>query len=102
MLKRKNKKLLIILLATAVFIAACTILWKIGKDEVYYLCNNFSAGETKSTVIRQLQTANLSGYTHTIDENGSLIVFRSKLFFVSKRCIIKLDKSEKVVRASYK
>lgn len=102
MMKRKYKKLLIILLVTAVFITASTILWKIGKDEVYYLCNNFSAGETKSNVIRQLETANLSSYTYTIDENGSIIVFSSQLFFVTKRCIIKLDKSEKVVRASYK
>lgn len=34
------------LLITAVFITVFTILWKTGKDEVYYLCGNFSAGET--------------------------------------------------------
>jgi len=101
MIKPKNKKLLISLLITAVFIAVSTTLWKIGNDEVYYLCGNFSAGETKTNVIRQLETANLSSYTHTIDENGSIIVFSSRLFFVTNQCIIKLDKSEKVVHASY-
>jgi len=75
---------------------------KRGKDEVYYLCGNFWTGETKSNAIRQLETANLSSYTHKIDENGSTIVFSSRLFFVTNQCIIELEKSEKVVHASYK
>jgi hypothetical protein len=101
-MKLKNNKLLISLLITAVFISIITLLWKTGKDEVYYLCGNFSAGETKSNVIRQLDTANLSSYTQKNDINGSIIVFRSRLFFVTNQCIIELDKSEKVVLASYK
>jgi flagellar biosynthesis/type III secretory pathway M-ring protein FliF/YscJ len=102
MMKLKNKKLLISLLITVVLITVFTILWKTGTDEVYFLCGNFSAGETKSNVIRQLETANLSSYTHEIDVDGSIIVFSSRLFFVTNQCIIKLDKSEKVVIASYK
>ena len=101
-MKLKNNKLLISLLITAVFITVFAILWKTGKDEVYYLCGNFSAGEMKSNVIRQLETANLSSYTHKIDVNGSSIVFSSRLFFVTNQCIIKLDKSEKVVLTIYK
>jgi len=98
----KNKKLSISLLITAAFITVFTIFWKTGKDEIYYLCGNFSAGETKSNVIRQLETANLSSYTHKTDVNGSTIVFSSRLFFVRNQCIITLDKSEKVVHANYK
>ena len=101
-MKLKNKKLLISLLITVVFITVFTILWKTGKDEVYYLCGNFSAGETKSNVIRQLETANLSSYTNKADVNGSSIVFSSRLFFVTNQCIIKLDTSEKVVLTNYK
>ena len=101
-MKLKNNKLLISLLITAVFITVFAILWKTGKDEVCYLCGNFSAGEMKSNVIRQLETANLSSYTHKIDVNGSSIVFSSRLFFVTNQCIIKLDTSEKVVLTSYK
>jgi hypothetical protein len=101
-MKLKNNKLLISLLITAVFITVFTILWKMGKDEVYYLCGNFSAGETKSNVIRQLETANLSNYTNKADVNGSIIVFSSRFFFVTNQCIIKLDKSDKVLLASYK
>jgi len=100
-IKLKNNTLLIRLLITAVFIALFTLLWKTGNDEVYYLCGNFSAGETKSNVIRQLETANLSNYTHNIDANGSIIVFSSKLFFVTNECIIKFNKNGRVVLASY-
>jgi hypothetical protein len=101
-MKLKNYKLLVSLLISAVFITAFTILWKTGADEVYYLCGNFSAGNTKLSVIRQLETANLSSYTHKVDVNESIIVFSSRLFFVTNQCIIKLDKSEKVVLVNYK
>ena len=100
-MKLNNKRLIISLLIT-VTVAVFIFLWKTGKDEVYYLCSNFSVGETKSNVIRQLDTANLSSYTQTADENGSTIVFSSRLFFVPNQCIIELDKKEKVVRANYK
>jgi flagellar biosynthesis/type III secretory pathway M-ring protein FliF/YscJ len=100
-MKLKNNKLLIPLLIAAVFITVFTLLWKTGNDEVYYLCGNFSAGETKSNVIRQLETANLSHYTHNMDANGSTIVFSSQLFFVTNECIIKFNKNDRVVLASY-
>ena len=101
-MKLKNNKHLISLIITAVFITVFTILWKTGKDEVYFLCGNFSAGETKSNVIRQLETANLSSFTHKTDVNGSIIEFSSRLFFVTNQCVIKLDESENVVTASFK
>jgi hypothetical protein len=101
-MKPKNQKLFISFLITTVFIVTCTIFWQIAKDEIFYLCGNFSAGVTKSSVIRQLETANLSSYKHTINENGSIIVFSSRLYFVTNQCIIALDKSEKVVLAGYK
>jgi hypothetical protein len=101
-MKLKNKKLLICFVISVVSITVFSILWKAGKDEVYYLCGNFSVGETKSNVIRQLETANLSSYTLEIDVNGSMVVFSSRLLFVTNECIIKLDQSERVVCATYK
>ena len=56
----------------------------------------------KLNVVKQLETVNLSSHTHTINENGSTIVFSSRLFFVINKCIIELDKTEKVVLAGYK
>ena len=101
-MKPKNRKQLFSLFTTIIFITVFAIMWKIGKDDIYYVCENFSAGERKEAVIKQLETANLSRYTEIIDENGSIIVFSSRFFFVTNQCVIELDKSEKVVRASYK
>ncbi|MFB1036181.1 MAG: hypothetical protein QMC38_12625 [Sinobacterium sp.] len=101
-MKPKNKKHLISILIMAVFIITGVTFYKIATDEVFYLCGNFSTGTTKLNVVRQLETANLSSHTHTINENGSTIVFSSRLFFVINKCIIELDKTEKVVLAGYK
>jgi hypothetical protein len=101
-MKPKNIKILISILITVAFITTGAIFWKIAKDEIFYLCGNFSSGVTKPSVVRQLETANLSSYTHTVNENGSIIVFSSRLYFVADQCIIELDKSEKVVLADYK
>lgn len=99
-MKSKNKKVLISLLV--VFITTGAIFWKTAKDEIFYLCGNFSVGAKKSSVIRQLETANLSSYKNTTNENGAIIVFSSKLKFVTNQCVIELDKSDKVLLAVYK
>ena len=101
-MKSSNKKLLISLLITISFITTAAIFWKVGKDEVFYLCGNFSAGEMKSNVVRQLDTANLSSYTYSVNESGSTIVFSSGFYFVTNQCVIEFDKSEKVVLARFK
>ena len=101
-MKLSNKKLLISLLIIITFIITGAVFWKIAKDEVFYLCGNFSAGVMKSSVVRQLDTANLSSYTHTLNESGSTIVFSSRLYFVSNQCVIELDKNEKVTLTVFK
>lgn len=90
--------------AISVFIMACAtgvIFWNIARQEVYYLCGNFAQGVQQSSVIRQLETANLSSYKQSTTKYGSKIVFSSKLNFNIYQCIIELDKSSKVVRATY-
>ena len=101
-MKLSNKKLLISLLIIITLIITGAVFWKIAKDEVFYLCGNFSAGVMKSSVVRQLDTANLSSYTHTLNESGSTIVFSSRLYFVSNQCVIELDKNEKVTLTVFK
>ncbi|QIR15406.1 hypothetical protein [Shewanella aestuarii] len=83
------------------FMAITAFYWKIAKDEIFYLCSNFSFGVTQASVIRQLNTADLSHYTHTLNESGSIIVLSSQLYFVTNQCTIELDKHEKVVFAAY-
>lgn len=67
------------------------ISWSMAKDEIFYLCGNFSSGVEKSSVIKQLATANLSTYEHVTIKNGSKIIFSSRLNFVSYRCIINFN-----------
>ena len=77
------------------------IFWIIAKNEIFYLCGNFSTGVEKSNVIKQLKTANLSTYKQSVTKDDSKIVLSSKLIIVSYQCIIKLDKDDIVISALY-
>lgn len=68
-------------------------------QEVYYLCHNFSAGVSKSSVIRQLNTATLSSIAQTKD--GMVITFSSNLFWVGSTCVIEFDSQEQVTKARF-
>ncbi|RYV01829.1 hypothetical protein SOPP22_15860 [Shewanella sp. OPT22] len=97
------KKEYLIFFTSIVIIIALTsaAFWEFARQEVYYLCGNFSSGEKKSGVIRQLNTANLSEYNQNVVESGSKITFSSKLNFHVYQCIIELDKNNRVVSATY-
>jgi len=82
-------------------IAIGAFYWKSAKDEIFYLCGNFSAGVNKSSVTRQLDTANLSKYTETDYDGGSMIVFSSRLYVVPYSCTINFDRSGQVVVATF-
>jgi hypothetical protein len=97
----KNKYLFYFTVTAIITSTICLIFWSIAKDEIFYLCGNFSSGVEKSSVIRQLQTANLSTYTDSDTKSGSRIVFSSKLKFVSYKCIMELDKNDVVISAVY-
>lgn len=75
--------------------------WKIAKDEVYFLCTNFKAGNASSSVLRQLDTADLSTYSMTKQAYGTNIEFSSKLNFRTFKCIIAVDENEKVISARF-
>jgi hypothetical protein len=97
----KNKyQIYFIAIAIITFITG-VIFWSTAKDEIFYLCGNFSSGVEKSSVIRQLETANLSTYKQSMTKEGSRIVFSSTLNFVSYRCIIALDKNDIVINAEF-
>lgn len=77
------------------------IYWNEARKEVRYLCGNFTSGVSKNSVIRQLNTANLANYQLLEHSNGSQIIFSSKLNFRIYTCIISLNASGIVTRASY-
>lgn len=77
------------------------VFWKAARDEVYYLCGNFSEGVVQSSVIRQLDTATFSSYQKKNTNTGLSIVFSSKLNFHYYQCTIELDKENTVVGAVF-
>ncbi|MBM7071863.1 hypothetical protein JQC92_07380 [Shewanella sp. 202IG2-18] len=97
----KNKYLIFFTSLVIIVAVTSAVFWEFARQEVYYLCGNFSSGEKKSGVIRQLNTANLSEYSQSVTESGSKITFSSKLNFHIYQCTIELDKNNKVVSATY-
>lgn len=97
----KNKCQIFLTAILIITFIAGAILWSIAREEIYYLCGNFSSGVEKSSVIRQLNTANLSSYNQSITKSGSMIIFSSKINFEIYQCTIELNETNKVVRATY-
>lgn len=98
----KANKLHIVLIA--VFLIALTtvaILWNSAREEIFFLCGNFSEGVEKASVVRQLDTANLSSYEQVATEDGSEIVFSSKLNLGVHRCVIEFDGNNRVISVKY-
>ncbi len=100
-MKSSKVKLFFALFISSLLIIAATFLWHSARDEIFYLCGNFSAGVSKSDVIRQLNKSNLSSYSTTLHEAGSTIVFSSNLFFMKHQCVIELDSDKHVIRAKF-
>ena len=77
------------------------LLWNSARDEIYYLCGNFSRGTEQASVIRQLNTAQWSNYKKINKDLGLAIVFSSKLHFSLYQCTINIDKYEAVTSAKF-
>lgn len=72
-----------------------------ARKEVYYLCGNFSKGTAYSSVIRQLDTVNLSEYKVEKMQQGKRVIHSSVLHFYLLNCDIEFNPQEKVVSVSY-
>jgi hypothetical protein len=96
---RKFQYLTITLLATC--LTVYIVLWNAARDEVYYLCGNFSEGVELGSVISQLETANLSSYVKTEDKFGLKIIFSSKVNFSVYQYSIEIDKNNEVIEAFF-
>ncbi|MGP9800930.1 hypothetical protein [Rheinheimera sp. NSM] len=72
-----------------------------ARKEVYYLCGNFSKGTSYASVIRQLNTINLSEYKVENLPQGKRIIQSSALHFHLLSCNIEFNPQEKVVSALY-
>ena len=88
--------LILFLLAIYVFFALS------ARNEIYYLCGNFKSGVSYSSVVRQLDTTNLSNYKIEKSEQGKRVAHSSTLHLNLVRCEITFDEDEKVSHAIYK
>ena len=87
----------IIAIAAIAVLISLTFFWIEAKKEVFYLCDNFYPGVSKSSVIRQLNTAELSTYDTTFIANGSRIVAYSPLHLGMMSCRIDFNKQDIVL-----
>ena len=88
--------LLLLLVGTYTFFALS------ARNEIYYLCGNFKSGVSYSSVVRQLETANLSGYKVEKSEQHKRVTHSSELHLNKVRCEITFTEHEKVSYAIYK
>ncbi|QBF82083.1 hypothetical protein EXU30_04710 [Shewanella maritima] len=75
--------------------------WKFARDEVYFLCGNFHIGVSERSVLRQLDTAELSRYSIVPTYTGSTITFSSPINFSFYQCVINLDVHGQVKQAQF-
>ena len=73
-----------------------------ARNEIYYLCGNFKSGVSYSSVVRQLDTANLSDYKIEKSEQGKRVTYSSMLHLNLVRCEIIFAEDENVSHAIYK
>ena len=73
-----------------------------ARNEIYYLCGNFKSGVSYSSVVRQLDTANLSDYKIEETEQGKRVTYSSMLHLNLVRCEITFAEDEKVSHSIYK
>tara|TARA_B100001173_G_scaffold38511_1_gene29853 strand:- start:72 stop:410 length:339 start_codon:yes stop_codon:yes gene_type:complete len=73
-----------------------------ARNEIYYLCGNFKSGVSYSSVVRQLDTANLSDYKIEKSEQGKRVTHSSALHLNLVRCEIIFAEDEKIRHAIYK
>ena len=90
---------LVAIVLVAVIAALAAFFWNEARNEVVYLCGNFTEGVSRHSVLTQLDTAELSEYRVMETADGTRIEFDSALNFRLYRCVIQLNSDDVVVAA---
>ena len=72
-----------------------------ARKEIYYLCGNFKPNMIYADITRQLDTANLSGYTIETIDSGKLVRHSSSLHFHLLRCNMNFNTEDVLLSANY-
>lgn len=75
------------------------IFFNEARKEVIFLCGNFTKGVSKTSVITQLNTAELSTYIIQETPSGERIVLDNMLTFGLYRCVIEIDDVGRVAQS---
>ncbi len=94
-----KKSLMIVCLG--LLLVATVFYWSSARDEVYYLCSNFTEGVPFDSVRRQLDTGHFLHYQRLQNDSLDRIEVSSWLNFNRYRCTIVLDDSAQVVTATF-
>ena len=92
-----------LLVGLNLFLLAIYVFFALSaRNEIYYLCGNFKSGVSYSSVVRQLDTTNLSNYKIEKSEQAKRVIHSSALHLNLVRCEITFDEDEKVSHVIYK
>ena len=97
-----TKTALVLVVLLLLLVGIYTFFALSARNEIYYLCGNFKSGVSYSSVARQLDTANLSGYKIEKSEQGKRVTYSSMLHLNLVRCEITFAEDEKVSHSIYK
>ena len=92
----------VLLLIGLLLVGVYTFFALSARNEIFYLCGNFKLGVSYSSVIRQLDTANLSDYKVEKSEQSKRVTHSSALHLNAIHCEITFTEDEKVGHAIYK
>lgn len=102
---KTRSRIILGLVAALLLVIAITIfsLFAIGaRDEAIYVCANFKPGVTEQSVLRQLDTLELSTVSSTEANEGTIIRYSSWLTARTYECVIHIGEDSLVTEAYLK
>lgn len=84
----------IVAIAAIALLITTTFYWIEARKEVIYLCDNFTPGVSKKSVLRQLNTAELLTWDSIFIANGSKIEAYSPLHMGIMQCTVEFNKRD--------
>ena len=97
----KNKKFLFSAAGVCLTVTYIVVAWA-ARNEIFYLCRNFKEGVSYASVVRQMETSNLSVLATETSDFTPYISQASPLHLYLLECRVEFDTpGERVVLSTY-
>ena len=97
----KNKKFLFSAAGVCLTVTYIVVAWA-ARNEIFYLCGNFTEGVSYASVVRQMETSNLSVHLTEELEGKTHIYQTSVLHLHLLHCRVEFDRDQRsVVESGY-